>query len=325
MLYFCLSLSSPFRFFSLMNDMTRISPLTNMKKIMLVALFSVAFAAHGQNSFPPCSSENRFWDMCVGAKGKYNGEWKKGTYNGLGTYVSTLHSPTGDQYIDKYVGEWKNGLYDGIGVYTVSEGNKTLVLYSGEFKNGSYNGKGTLTLPTGEYRGHWINGKINGKGTYTHLSAARSYLQYEGEWKDGKFEGQGTYLFPDGGKYEGMFNNGKPDGLGKEVTRDGLIRSGLWKDGIFITILQGNESSPSDIARNRTSLFELASQGNADAQFQYGMTFINGKNDEIKPRVAIEWLQKAASQGHQHAQKQIAAMFDLGIRMSNMDSSVRVN
>jgi TPR repeat protein len=54
------------------------------------------------------------------------------------------------------------------------------------------------------------------------------------------------------------------------------------------------------------------------------MQFINGTGDEVKPRVAIEWLLRAQAQGHEGAKKQISSMFDLGIQMSTMAPAIMV-
>jgi TPR repeat protein len=69
---------------------------------------------------------------------------------------------------------------------------------------------------------------------------------------------------------------------------------------------------------------QKANQGDADAQYHYGMQFINGTGDEVKPRIAIEWLMKAQAQGHEGAKKQISSMFDLGFQLSNLESAIRV-
>jgi hypothetical protein len=295
-----------------------------MKKVLTVVLLVVASIANGQNELRPCNSELRYWDMCRGARGKYEGDWKKGTFNGHGTYSSRLSAAPNDEYAETYVGNWINGLYDGLGTYTVLNRDKVLIKYSGEFKAGAYSGSGTLTLPTGEYAGSWENGKLNGQGSYSRVTGKEKFVQYEGQWLDGKFSGNGTYLFADGRKYVGMFKEGKPEGAGKEISSEGLVRSGNWKDGILIVALQNSEASRSEPATAQSKWLLLATQGNAEAQYHYGMSFILGSGEEVKPRVAIEWLHKAAAQGHENAKKQIVSMFDLGIQMSNLSPSIAV-
>jgi hypothetical protein len=295
-----------------------------MKRVLIVVLLAAASVANGQNELRPCNSELRYWDMCRGARGKYEGDWKKGTFNGHGTYSSRLSAAPNDEYAETYVGNWINGLYDGLGTYTVLNRDKVLIKYSGEFKAGAYSGSGTLTLPTGEYAGSWENGKLNGQGSYSRVTGKEKFVQYEGQWLDGKFSGNGTYSFADGRKYVGMFKEGKPEGAGKEISSEGLVRFGNWKDGILIVALQNSEASRSEPATAQSKWLLLATQGNAEAQYHYGMSFILGSGEEVKPRVAIEWLHKAAAQGHENAKKQIVSMFDLGIQMSNLSPSIAV-
>ena len=295
-----------------------------MKKVLIVVLLVAASVAEGQSEMRPCNSELRYWDMCRGARGKYEGDWKKGTFNGHGTYISRLSAAPGDEYSETYIGNWTNGLYDGQGTYTVVNRDKVLVKYSGEFKAGAYSGNGTLTLPTGEYAGTWKNGKLNGRGSYSRVAGKAKFVQYDGEWLDGKYSGNGTYLFADGRKYVGMFKEGKPEGEGKEISNEGPVRSGNWKDGILIVAIQNIEASSSEPATDPSKWLLLATQGNAEAQYHYGMSFIIGSGDAVKPRVAIEWLHKAAAQGHENAKKQIISMFDLGIQMSNLAPSIAV-
>lgn len=107
------------------------------------------------------------------------------------------------------------------------------------------------------------------------------------------------------------------------LVQDGLIlvRQGDLRDGVLITSIA--PLSASDRIDPKI-LAERAKQGNAEAQFQYGMSFLTGPESSNKPRIAIEWLTKAAAQGHESAKRQIANMFDLGVQMSQMDSSIQV-
>jgi len=100
-----------------------------------------------------------------------------------------------------------------------------------------------------------------------------------------------------------------------------LVRQGDLRDGVLITSVA--PLSASDRIDPKI-LAERARQGNAEAQFQYGMGFLTGAGSSNKPRIAIEWLTKAAAQGHENAKRQIAGMFDLGVQMSQMDSSIQV-
>ena len=128
--------------------------------------------------------------------------------------------------------------------------------------------------------------------------------------------------FSDGTKYVGEFKDGKPNGQGTRTSASGVVlQSGLWVDGTSV----GSAVIPAVAAKiEPKSLVQRATQGDAEAQYHYGMKFINGTGDEVKPRIAIEWLMKAQAQGHEGAKKQIASMFDLGIQMSNLMPSIVV-
>ena len=89
----------------------------------------------------------------------YDGHWKKGIYNGNGTYIFGAGKWKGD----KYEGEYKDGKKEGEGIYTFSDGKK----YIGSFKNGKMHGQGILNMPSGNtYEGKWDNGKYLNKNSY---------------------------------------------------------------------------------------------------------------------------------------------------------------
>jgi hypothetical protein len=146
--------------------------------------------------------------------------------------------------------------------------------------------------------------------------------KYVGAFKDDKRNGQGTFTFNNGDKYVGEFKEGKLHGIGTEVSPTGVVlRSGRWADGIFSTVVtQPTAATKSD----PKTLAERAKQGNAQAQFEYGLTFISETNVEIQPRIALKWFSAAAKQGHGPAERQIASMFDLGVTMSVMESPIRL-
>lgn len=201
-----------------------------------------------------------------------------------------------------------------VGSYTLPDGSR----YIGMWSDGDYNGRGTQIFPNGnKYQGEFKDGKRNGLGTYTFSNNDR----YEGEFRNGKREGGGTYFVFNRSKYVSNFRNDLPEGKGVETMSDGSVRNGHWIDGIFVPQV----NSPQTLTGNQAkSLAERAKQGDAQSQYEYGMSFILGNGVELKPRVAIEWLMKAAAQGHQSANKQIASMFDFGIQMSNFAPAIKV-
>jgi len=144
--------------------------------------------------------------------------------------------------------------------------------------------------------------------------------KYEGSVDKSEIRnGKGEYVFANGNRYVGEFRDGKPHGKGEEISITGSVRKGDWVDGVFVSAVTKIKN---DSNINKETLIEKAKQGDAESQYRYGMTFVLGEGDAIKPRIAIEWLIKAAAQGHDPAKKQIASMYDLGIQMSQVPSSI---
>ncbi len=261
------------------------------------------------SKLPPCVT---YWHMCTGTKtlsygGKYVGEFKDGKFNGKGTVTEADGR--------KYVGEFKDGYLNGKVTLSLADGST----YVGEYKDGYLNGKVTSSFADGStYVGEYKDGYLNGKVTSSFADGST----YVGEYKHGRRNGLGIFTFADGAKYVGEFKDGKPNGIGSEIDSRGLlVRTGRWVDGIFSLIV-----SPSTvfITSDQMTLAERAKQGNAQAQFDYGMTFIAETNVEIQPRIALKWFSESAKQGYGPAQRQIESMFDLGARMSVMESSIQL-
>jgi len=80
--------------------------------------------------------------------------------------------------------------------------------------------------------------------------------------------------FSDGTKYVGEFKDGKPNGQGTRTSANSVVlQSGLWVDGTFL----GSLVTPAIAAKiEPKTLAQRATQGDADAQYHYGMQFING-------------------------------------------------
>lgn len=200
-----------------------------------------------------------------------------------------------------------------VGSYTLPDGSR----YVGMWRDGDYNGRGTQTFTNGnKYEGEFKNGKRNGIGKYS-FSNKDIYI---GEFKNGKRNGSGTYHVHMGSKYINRFEDDNPIGEGVEITSTGKERRGRWIDNVFIAVLEHPKNTN---LVGSSELLENAKSGDAEAQYQYGMKFIIGTNDPIKPRLAVEWLMKAAAQGHISAKSQIESMFDFGIRMTTFESSIK--
>ena len=141
---------------------------------------------------------------------------EKGTY--IGIYIEDGH---------EYSGEFKKGKFNGQGTYTFSNGDKTI----GEFRDNKPHGQGTFVSSKGEkYVGEFKEGKFNGQGTYTYTDGTG----YVGEFRDNNKNGYGKETFPNGLKYIGEYKDDKPHGQGTMTNSDGKVEKGIWKDGKLV-------------------------------------------------------------------------------------------
>ena len=172
-------------------------------------------------------------------KAVYDGEWKNGKRNGIGTYVY------GDEGENKrtYVGEWKEDRMEGKGLFTYRDKST----YEGDFVDWKKQGHGVYTYSSSHdvYDGEWQNGNENGQGTYTYFDGKQwvgefkdgkkwtgsGFLHYyskgellketyEGEMKEGQYHGHGVLRYEDDAVYDGEWKNGKRDGIGTYVYGD---------------------------------------------------------------------------------------------------------
>ncbi|MCK6620090.1 MAG: hypothetical protein HUU32_03830 [Calditrichaceae bacterium] len=172
---------------------------------------------------------------------RYEGEWKKGNYHGIGTAYHSNNRVQNE-------GLWASGVFRGVPLSgDCKNGSGKLKLpggeiYEGEFKNCEINGKGVMVylngdryegeffagLPSGngayfwaqtgeQYRGGFRNGVIHGKGVYTYRDESR----YEGRFLNGKRQGTGFFFWPNGERYEGQWNNDQASGEGLYFYKDG--------------------------------------------------------------------------------------------------------
>jgi len=156
---------------------------------------------------------------------KYEGQWKRGNFNGHGTYTRS------DGH--KFVGEWKNNVlndfteYDKYGIIVRKYVNGVKVMLAQKtplnkkrergilFRDGprikwEEGGKKWFTTgdekTQGKYEGEILEGIPHGQGTYYWFNVNR----YEGGWEYGLFDGQGTYYsYPSGVKVVGEFRRDK--------------------------------------------------------------------------------------------------------------------
>ncbi|KAG6490192.1 hypothetical protein ZIOFF_051477 [Zingiber officinale] len=175
-------------------------------------------------------------------KGRYEGDWVDGKYDGYGIESWARGSRYRGQYRmgmrhgygvykfysgDSYAGEWVGGQSHGVGEQTCSDGSS----YFGEFKCGVKHGFGYY---------HFRQEAIDRSNTYF---GCRNGDKYTGEYFADKIHGFGVYHFANGHCYEGSWHEGKKQGYGMYTFRNGDTRCGDWDVGVLKTPLCPSEPS----------------------------------------------------------------------------------
>ncbi|KAK6277355.1 hypothetical protein POUND7_017678 [Theobroma cacao] len=175
----------------------------------------------------------------------YEGEFHKGKCNGSGVYNYFVKG--------RYEGDWVEGRYDGYGVESWSRGSR----YRGQYRQGLRHGFGVYRFYTGDsYAGEWCNGQSHGVGVQTCADGScyigefksgvkhrlgcyhfRNGDKYGGEYFGDKMHGFGVYHFANGHCYEGSWHEGRKQGYGMYTFRSGDIRCGEWDAGTLKTPL----------------------------------------------------------------------------------------
>ena len=170
--------------------------------------------------------------------------------------------------------------------------------------------------------------------------------KYVGEFKDNKRNGKGTFTFASGNKYVGEFKNGKYSGQGTYTYADGTIESGIWENGEFQYAT--NETAPiysktpeEEYAIGRKYLYgkgginidykkafewikRAAERGLASAQSDLGVLYIRGDGASKSDTQAVYWYRKAAEQGYDRGQYNLADEYDSGNSFISEDNGVAV-
>ncbi|XP_009796895.1 uncharacterized protein [Nicotiana sylvestris] len=175
----------------------------------------------------------------------YEGEFHKGKCNGSGVYTFFVKG--------RYEGEWIDGRYDGYGMESWARGSK----YRGQYRQGLRHGYGVYKFYTGDtYAGEWCNGQSHGIGVQS-CSDGSCYIgefkrgvkhglgcyhfrngdRYAGEYFGDKIHGFGVYHFANGHCYEGSWHEGRKQGYGMYTFRNGDSRCGEWASGNLNTPL----------------------------------------------------------------------------------------
>ncbi|KAJ0981060.1 hypothetical protein J5N97_009315 [Dioscorea zingiberensis] len=145
------------------------------------------------------------------AKGRYEGDWIDGKYDGYGIESWARGS--------RYRGQYRQGLRHGFGVYKFYNGDS----YAGEWLSGQSHGIGIQTCSDGScYVGEFKCGVKHGLGYYRFRNGDR----YAGEYFGDKIHGFGVYHFANGHCYEGSWHEGRKQGFGKYTFRNVDSRSG---------------------------------------------------------------------------------------------------
>ena len=110
----------------------------------------------------------------------YEGEFHKGKCNGSGVYYYFARG--------RYEGDWVDGRYDGHGIESWARGSR----YKGQYRQGLRHGYGVYRFYTGDcYTGEWLNGQSHGFGVQSCADGS----SYVGESRFGVKHGLGSYHF----------------------------------------------------------------------------------------------------------------------------------
>ncbi|WCJ44617.1 Histone H3 K4-specific methyltransferase SET7/9 family protein [Euphorbia peplus] len=179
----------------------------------------------------------------------YEGEFHKGKCNGSGVYNYFVKG--------RYEGDWIDGRYDGYGIESWARGSR----YRGQYRQGLRHGYGVYKFFTGDsYAGEWFNGQSHGVGVQTCSDGScyvgqfkcgvkhgfgvyhfRNGDRYAGEYFGDKIHGFGVYHFANGHCYEGSWHEGRKQGYGLYTFRKSDAKCGEWDSGIL-----KNPLSPTD-------------------------------------------------------------------------------
>ncbi|KAG1714534.1 Alsin [Nymphon striatum] len=154
---------------------------------------------------------------------KYVGKFKQNLQHGHG--ILTIPSDMGDSCFTVYEGEWKNGQLNGLGTVKYPNGD----IYEGYFKDGMRDGHGVLkkgqflSTAASVYIGQWTDNCRHGYGVNDDVMAGEKYL---GWWENDGHHGNGVVVTIDGVYYEGSFYQNKMQGYGLVIFEDNTSYEG---------------------------------------------------------------------------------------------------
>ncbi|KAG1662138.1 Alsin [Nymphon striatum] len=154
---------------------------------------------------------------------KYVGKFKQNLQHGHG--ILTIPSDMGNSCFTVYEGEWKNGQLNGLGTVKYPNGD----IYEGYFKDGMRDGHGVLkkgqflSTAASVYIGQWTDNCRHGYGVNDDVMAGEKYL---GWWENDGHHGNGVVVTIDGVYYEGSFYQNKMQGYGLVIFEDNTSYEG---------------------------------------------------------------------------------------------------
>jgi len=187
----------------------------------------------------------------------YEGEFKKGKKDGMGTFINYHTGFYFNKY--EYVGEFKDDKFHGEGTQTFPDGSKIIGQWKEGFcmnghriySNGKETKISTIEIEIGMtpfdkviikdkleenscglYEGETKNGKPHGKGRAFLTLKKRGHMPkggwitWIGEWKDGNLDGKGTWIKQRGKTYDKYYYE---DGPQYHIS----VFEGEWKKGLL--------------------------------------------------------------------------------------------
>ncbi|XP_022757927.1 uncharacterized protein LOC111305031 [Durio zibethinus] len=237
-----------------------------------VQLYSNGDAYEGEFHKGKCSGSGVYYYYM---KGRYEGDWIHGEYDGYGVETWAKGS--------RYRGQYRQGLRHGIGVYRFYTGD----VYAGEWSNGQFHGCGVQTCDDGsKYVGEFKWGVKHGLGHY-HFRNGDIYF---GEYFSDKMHGFGVYQFGNGHRYEGAWHEGRRQGFGTYTFKNGETQSGHWQDGVLDVLNAQNTHLGIPHAVTQSRVFNAVQEARQAAEKSYDIAKIDERVNK-----AVSAANKAAN------------------------------
>ena len=244
---------------------------------------------------------------------EYIGEYKNNIPNGYGIYSNILNER-------KCIGYFKiNGIND-IGI---EESKEDGYIYYGEFENNQKNGVGKLQWKEGiKYEGYFFRNQMNGYAIIKYPQKKK----YKGQIKNGKMEGFGEFNWGGENKYFGNYsndkrngfgiflwninkikknntlndlnnikgyigfwNNGNMNGVGLKIN-DGIIKYGLWRNGIKVTWIEEKQNIKKYIQNHQKKYLKILLEKKQAIINLLNICLFNDDNEESNDEEEFELI-----------------------------------